>query len=217
MIARTWHGAVPAAKADAYHRYLLRTGLTDYETTPGNRGVLPLRRLDGDLAHFLMVTLWDDLRAIRAFAGDDVLRARYYPEDDDFLVEREPIVTHFDVTMAPTWGAASGGVARLWHGWTSRADADAYDALLTGEIVPGIESRGVDGYRGMTVWRREAEGEVVFATLMRFDGMDAVRAFAGEDVEAAVVPERVRALLTRFDARSIHYDVLSLEATDARP
>ena len=215
MIARTWHGAVPAAKADAYHRYLLRTGLADYRATPGNRGVLPLRRTGGDLAHFLLVTLWDDLGVVRAFAGDDVLRARYYPEDDDFLVEREPFVTHYDVVAAPTWGAASGGVVRLWHGWTAPGDADAYEALLTGEIVPGIESRSVEGYRGMTVWRREAEGEVAFATLMRFDGMDAVRAFAGEDVEAAVVPERARALLSRFDARSEHYDVLSLEVADA--
>ena len=214
MIARTWHGAVPASKTDAYHAYLLRTGLTDYRATFGNRGVLPLRRLAGDLAHFLIVTLWDDLRAVQAFAGDDVLRARYYPEDDDFLVEREPFVTHFDVTMAPTWGAAPGGVARLWHGWTSSADADADDALLTSEIIPGIEGRGVDGYRGMTVWRREAEGEVAFATLMRFDGMDAVRAFAGEDTETAVVPASARSLLSRFDARSVHYDVLSLDAAD---
>ena len=212
MIARTWHGAVPADKADAYHAYLLRTGLADYGTTPGNRGVLPLRRLDGDLAHFLMVTLWDDLSAIRAFAGDDVLRARYYPEDDDFLVEREPFVTHDDVVLAPTWDDTSTGVARLWHGWTRPEDADAYEALLSTEIVPHIAARGMPGYDGMTVWRREAGGETAFATLMRFDGMDAVRAFAGEDAETAVVPKRARALLTHFDAQSVHYEVLSLEA-----
>lgn len=96
MIARTWHGAVPAAKADAYHRYLLRTGVPDYRGTPGNRGVHVLRRIEGEVAHFLLITFWDDLAAIRAFAGDDPTRARYYPEDDDFLLEKEPHVTHYE-------------------------------------------------------------------------------------------------------------------------
>ncbi|HMB89816.1 MAG TPA: antibiotic biosynthesis monooxygenase [Rhodothermales bacterium] len=97
MIARTWHGAVPAEKADTYHAFLLRTGVPDYQATPGNRGVYVLRRAEGDLAHFLLVTFWDDLDAIRAFAGEDVLRARYYPEDDDFLTDKEPFVTHYEV------------------------------------------------------------------------------------------------------------------------
>lgn len=97
MIARTWHGAVPASKADAYYELLLRTGVPDYRSTDGNRGVLVLRRLQGDTAHFLLLTLWDSLEPIKAFAGDDVERARYYPEDGDFLIEMEPNVTHYDV------------------------------------------------------------------------------------------------------------------------
>lgn len=97
MIARTWHGAVPVEKADAYHDFLLHTGVPDYQATPGNRGVYVLRRAEGNLAHFLLVTFWDHLDAIRAFAGEDVLRARYYPEDDDFLIEKEPFVTHYEV------------------------------------------------------------------------------------------------------------------------
>lgn len=97
MIARTWHGAVPAAKADAYLAYLQRTGLSEYRATPGNRGVCVLRRLEGDRAHFLLVTYWDSFDAIRAFAGDDVERARYYPEDADYLLEMEPTVTHYEV------------------------------------------------------------------------------------------------------------------------
>lgn len=97
MIARTWHGRVPAAQADAYHAYLLRTGLGDYASTPGNRGVQVLRRTEGEIAHFLLITLWDSLDAIRAFAGPDYERARYYPEDDDYLLEREPFVTHYEV------------------------------------------------------------------------------------------------------------------------
>ncbi|HXE58858.1 MAG TPA: antibiotic biosynthesis monooxygenase [Gemmatimonadales bacterium] len=105
MIARTWHGVVPASKADAYHDYLLRTGVPDYRRTPGNRGVYVLRRLEGDRAHFLLVSLWDSLDAIRAFAGDDVARARYYPEDAEYLLELEPTVTHYEVLTAAAGGA----------------------------------------------------------------------------------------------------------------
>ncbi|TYT26438.1 antibiotic biosynthesis monooxygenase [Luteimonas viscosa] len=97
MIARTWHGRVPTGKADAYHAYLLRTGLNDYASTPGNRGVQALRRTEGDITHFLLITLWDSLDAIRAFAGPDYDQARYYAEDDDYLLEREPTVTHYEV------------------------------------------------------------------------------------------------------------------------
>ena len=100
MIARTWHGRVPALKADAYFAYLLRTGLADYRATPGNRGVLVLRRVEGDVAHFFLTTCWDSVEAIQRFAGEDYQRARYYPEDDDFLLEREPAVVHAEILLA---------------------------------------------------------------------------------------------------------------------
>ena len=108
MIARTWHGAVPADKADAYHDYLLETGVPDYEGTPGNRGVYVFRRAEGDVVHFLLLTLWDSLDAIRAFAGDDVDRARYYPEDEAYLLELEPTVTHYDVVASPDGARRAG-------------------------------------------------------------------------------------------------------------
>jgi heme-degrading monooxygenase HmoA len=72
----------------------------DYESTPGNRGVLLLRRADGDVTHFVFTTLWDSIEAIRRFAGEDPERARYYPEDDDFLLEKEELVTHAEVVLA---------------------------------------------------------------------------------------------------------------------
>lgn len=97
MIARIWHGRVPADMADAYHVYLLKTGVADYQATLGNRGVYVLRRLEGQVAHFEILTLWDSVDAIRAFAGDDYERARYYPEDDEYLLEREPHVKHHEV------------------------------------------------------------------------------------------------------------------------
>jgi antibiotic biosynthesis monooxygenase (ABM) superfamily enzyme len=98
-------------------------------------------------------------------------------------------------------------ISRIWHGWTLPANADAYEALLKGEIFVGIESRQIPGYRGIHLLRRDLGDEVEFVTIMWFDSIDAVRAFAGEDYELAVVPATARALLARYDARSQHYEV----------
>ena len=100
MIARKWHGRVPAAKAERYYEYLLRTGLADYRNTPGNLGVLVERWTEGEVSHFLITTRWESLEAIKRFAGEDYQLARYYPQDDDFLLEREPFVRHASVLMA---------------------------------------------------------------------------------------------------------------------
>jgi heme-degrading monooxygenase HmoA len=97
MISRTWHGRVPAERADAYHGYLLRTGLADYRATPGNIAVLVEQWVEGDTAHFLITTVWESLDAVKRFAGEDYEAARYYPEDDDFLLERELKVRHAEV------------------------------------------------------------------------------------------------------------------------
>ncbi|HEY9479544.1 MAG TPA: hypothetical protein VIP79_05625 [Gemmatimonadaceae bacterium] len=97
MISRKWHGRVPATKADEYYAYLLRTGLADYRATPGNLAVLVERWVDGDVAHFLLTTVWESLEAIKRFAGEAYELARYYPEDDDYLLEREPTVQHAEV------------------------------------------------------------------------------------------------------------------------
>jgi heme-degrading monooxygenase HmoA len=96
MIARIWHGAVQEAKADAYHDYLLRTGIPDYLRAAGNRGVYVLRRSGEGQARFLLISLWDSLAAVRGFAGDDLDKARYYPEDEAFLLELQPHVLHYD-------------------------------------------------------------------------------------------------------------------------
>ena len=101
MIARIWHGITPAAKADAYFEFLKRSGVPDSEATPGNQGVFVLRRLDRDRAHFLTLTLWDSLEAVKEFAGEDVEKAKYYPEDKDFLLEFEPTVAHYEVLSRP--------------------------------------------------------------------------------------------------------------------
>ncbi len=100
-------------------------------------------------------------------------------------------------------------ISRIWHGWTNRQNADAYERLLRGEIFKGIEQREIRGYRGIHLLRRDVPEGVEFVTVMWFDSLDAVKAFAGEDFEAAVVPPKARALLFRSDPRSSHYNVLA--------
>jgi len=97
MIARIWRGVTPADKADEYLAYLEATGLRDYRATPGNQGVWVLRRTYEGRAEFLLFSLWDSVEAIARFAGDDIERAIYYPEDDAYLLEREPKVAHFEL------------------------------------------------------------------------------------------------------------------------
>lgn len=98
-------------------------------------------------------------------------------------------------------------ISRVWHGWTSPGNADRYEQLLRTQIFPSIRAKGVDGYRGIQLFRRDVGAEVEFKTVMWFDTLDAVRAFAGADYERAYVPEEARALLSRFDSVSQHYDV----------
>ena len=98
-------------------------------------------------------------------------------------------------------------IGRIWHGWTKLSNADAYEALLKSEIFVGIRERQIAGYQGIQLFRRDLGDKIEFVTIMWFDSLDAVRLFAGEDYEAAVVPPKARALLARFDARSQHYEV----------
>jgi heme-degrading monooxygenase HmoA len=99
-------------------------------------------------------------------------------------------------------------ISRLWHGWTSRENADAYEKLLRAEIFSGIAKRSIQGYRGIHLLRRDVDDGVEFVTIMWFDSFDAVKAFAGENYEVAVVPPKARQLLSRFDSHSAHYQVV---------
>ena len=98
-------------------------------------------------------------------------------------------------------------IARIWHGWTTPDNADQYENLLKEEIFVGIENRRIRGFRSIQLLRREVDKEVEFVTIMLFDSLDAVREFAGEDYETAVVPAKARAVLSHFDERSQHYAV----------
>ena len=97
MIARLWRGATPIDQADVYERYVEETGIRAYRATPGNRGAWILRKDEADRTEFLVISMWESWDAVRRFAGDDVDRAVFYPRDDDFLIERDERVIHYEV------------------------------------------------------------------------------------------------------------------------
>ena len=98
-------------------------------------------------------------------------------------------------------------ICRIWHGYTTPGNGDAYEALLKSEIFDGIESKDIKGFKGIDLLRRRVGDEEEFITLMRFDTLDAVKAFVGEDYEASYVPDAARKVLKRFDQRSRHYEL----------
>jgi heme-degrading monooxygenase HmoA len=100
VIARTWRGAVRAEDADAYLAYVTETGLAGYRSTPGNLGAMALRRIVGEECEFVTVSFWESREAIRGFAGDNIEQARFYPEDDQFLVNRDLTVNHYEVVWS---------------------------------------------------------------------------------------------------------------------
>jgi len=98
-------------------------------------------------------------------------------------------------------------ITRMWRGWTAIDDADAYERFLLGELFPSL--RAIPGFRGADVLRRVDGGEVAFVTLTRFDSLDAIRAFAGEDYETPVLEPQALALLSRYEERAVHFDTAS--------
>jgi antibiotic biosynthesis monooxygenase (ABM) superfamily enzyme len=99
-------------------------------------------------------------------------------------------------------------ICRLWRGWTTPENADAYQRIVHGEVIPGIEARKIPGFRHIDLMKHDLGEEVEFQTLMWFDTLDAIKAFTGEDYEASHVPPRARAVLTRCDERAAHYEVI---------
>jgi antibiotic biosynthesis monooxygenase (ABM) superfamily enzyme len=98
-------------------------------------------------------------------------------------------------------------ICRIWRGWATAANAAAYQELLVSEIIPGIEARGIAGFRHIDLMRRTAGDEVEFSTIMWFDDLASIQAFVGPDHEVSHVPAAARAVLSRFDERAAHYDV----------
>jgi hypothetical protein len=99
-------------------------------------------------------------------------------------------------------------ISRIWHGWTTRANGEKYQTLLSTVVIPGIMARKIHGYRSMRVDRRSSGDEVEFVTTMFFDSFDAVKEFAGGDMTMSVVPAAAQALLSHFDEHAAHYEVV---------
>jgi heme-degrading monooxygenase HmoA len=97
MIVRMWHGRVPTAKAPAYREFTIRRAIPDYQSVEGNLSVHILERPEGAVTHFITLTFWKDLESIKGFAGEELEKAKYYPEDREFLLEFEPTVAHYEV------------------------------------------------------------------------------------------------------------------------
>ena len=100
MIARMWRGATRAEDAEAYAAYIRETGIVEYAATPGNLGAHLLYRIVGDRAEFLTISFWESLDAVQGFAGDDIERAVFYPQDDRYLIERDLTATHYVVAAS---------------------------------------------------------------------------------------------------------------------
>ena len=99
-------------------------------------------------------------------------------------------------------------ISRIWHGWTTPENANVYENLLKTEIFPAIAAKGVSGYRGIQLLRRQLPEEVEFVTIMHFDSLEAVKQFAGKDYEKSYVPDKARKVLLRHDEKSQHYEIM---------
>jgi hypothetical protein len=99
-------------------------------------------------------------------------------------------------------------ICRLWCGWTTPENADAYERVVRGEVIPGIEARKIPGFRHIDLMKRNCGDEIEFQTLMWFDSVDSIKAFVGEDYSVSHVPPNARAVLSRFDGRAAHFEVL---------
>ena len=155
MIARSWDGLTKAERADEYADYVAHTGVKELAATAGNRGVYLLRRREGDVARFRVLSLWDSMDGIRRFAGDEPERARYYPEDERFLQALDPYVSHFEVVAQGGQNPGRAVAAELareletlaegnnWHGPTLRE-------LLDGVSAEAAASRPLPGAH--TIW-----------------------------------------------------------------
>ena len=99
-------------------------------------------------------------------------------------------------------------ICRLWRGWTTPENADAYERIVRGEVIPGIETRKIPGFRHIDLMKRDIGGEIEFQTCMWFDDLDSIRNFMGEDYSVSHVPLEARAVLNSFDDRAAHYEVI---------
>lgn len=189
MIARIWHGAVPVSKGSEYLGLMRKIALPAYQATQGNRGAWCLHRAESDATHFQMLTFWDDIEAIRRFAGDDYKMAKYYGFDSDYLIEMEPQVLHYDVyldsSFGPTPGQSGqdGNIARVWRGAVPIEKADGYFPYLFDFGFRDYQA--YDGICATYLLRRPEDAQVQFLLLSFWTSRESIVAYAGANIEKA--------------------------------
>jgi heme-degrading monooxygenase HmoA len=215
VIVRLWRGRVPSSVAEEYRVYQEEVGPPGYRTVPGIRRIYMLGRDLGGEYEIAMLTYWDSLAAIRAFAGDPVDGARYYERDFDFLIDPPERVEHFDLlasrNLAPV-PSERERIVRLWRGRTPSARKDEARRLETQFGIPGYLT--VPGNAGVCQLGRDLGETYEVAMLTFWDSMDTVRAFAGDPPDRASYDEyRRRGFDYLSDAPDTaeHFHVLSRE------
>ena len=108
-------------------------------------------------------------------------------------------------------------ICRIWRGWTTVDNASRYEAVVRGEVISAIEARHIPGFLSIDLMRREVPEGFEFVTIMRFTDIGSVKSFVGQDYEVAHVPAPARAVLSHFDARSAHYEVLDRRQQPTEP
>ena len=131
MILRMWHGRTPTDLAESYEQFLERRAIPDYRSVSGNLGAMVLRREDGAVVHFVTISYWDSADSIRAFAGEDLLTAKYYPEDEQFFLEKEEHVLHFEVVSAAGIATSHADIPRLGKVGSANAKAGGVEPAET--------------------------------------------------------------------------------------
>lgn len=152
MIARTWDGVTDARRGDEYAEYVRRTGVAELSATEGNRGVYLLRRTEGKHTRFRVISLWDSMDGIRRFAGDDPERARYYPEDEKFLLALTPTVEHFEVAAAERPSAEAASLADEVH---RIGEGDPWHGPSLAELLEGVSAEQAAAHpleAGHSIW-----------------------------------------------------------------
>jgi heme-degrading monooxygenase HmoA len=215
MIVRLWRGRVAASRAAEYRVYQEEVGPPNYRTVPGIRRIYMLGRDLGEHYEIAMLTFWESLQAIRAFAGDPVDKARYYDRDFDFLIDPPDKVEHFEVVESAALSPGTDErerVVRLWRGLTPAARKR--EAIRYGVEIDIPWYRDVAGNSGVCLLGRDLGADYEVAMLTFWESREAIRAFAGDPIDRANYDEyRRRGLDYLIDLPEgvEHFDVLVRE------
>ena len=211
MIARDWHGVVPSGKADEYLGLLIEVGLGDYRKTPGSCDSFVLRRVEGGLTHFRLISFWESREAIKVYAGGgDINVPQYTAFDPNYLVELEPVVLHHTIVPAASNPQNLPGnmIARTWYGAVPIDKSDTYLALM--KIVSQQNYRAVLGNQGSYTLHRTVDDVTHFVMLTFWESVDAIKSFAGENIEIPKYYDFDPNFLIAMEPTVQHHEVFQL-------